>query len=150
MKLPKFAPFSWVVLGWNILVILWGAFVRATDTGAGCGRHWPLSNGDIIPHAPEIAVRIEFTHRLLSGGAILLVGIMILWGFRISPGEHPVRKGLLAAGILINVESFREIRLLVALSERLGRPARVAIRVARFARAGAARAARPASLARTR
>jgi diaminopimelate decarboxylase len=34
-----------------------------------------------------------------------------------------------AAGILVNVESFREIRLLAAIARRLGRPARVAVRV---------------------
>jgi len=35
----------------------------------------------------------------------------------------------LASGILINIESFREIRLLEVLSQRLGRPARIAVRV---------------------
>src|SRR5690606_20981114 len=34
-----------VVLVWNVLVVLWGAYVRATGSGAGCGDHWPLCNG---------------------------------------------------------------------------------------------------------
>lgn len=34
-----------------------------------------------------------------------------------------------ASGILLNVESMREVRLLAGISERLGRPARVAVRV---------------------
>lgn len=34
-----------------------------------------------------------------------------------------------AAGVLVNVESFREIRLLAGISKRRGRPARVAVRV---------------------
>jgi len=39
MKLTRFAKYAWAVLAVNILVILWGAFVRATGSGAGCGAH---------------------------------------------------------------------------------------------------------------
>lgn len=105
MKSKWFAPFAWGVLGWIIIVILWGAYVRATGSGAGCGRHWPLCNGEVIPLSPDFAGTIEFTHRALSGLAILLVGGMIYWGFRVSAPSHPVRKSLVAAGILIVVES---------------------------------------------
>jgi heme A synthase len=105
MKLKNFAPFTWGVLGWNLIVILWGAYVRATGSGAGCGRHWPLCDGQVVPQAPDIAMSIEFTHRLLSGGALLLVGAMVIWGFRITKKEHPVRKGLIAAGVLILTEA---------------------------------------------
>ena len=41
--------FAWVVLLFNLAVILWGAFVRATGSGAGCGAHWPLCNGEVVP-----------------------------------------------------------------------------------------------------
>jgi len=105
MKLRKFAPFTWGVLGWNLIVILWGAYVRASGSGAGCGQHWPLCNGEVIPQAPDVKMTIEFTHRLLSGGAILLIATMIIWGFRITRKGHPVRKGLVAAGILIVTEA---------------------------------------------
>lgn len=105
MKLKKFAPFTWGVLGWNLIVILWGAFVRASGSGAGCGQHWPLCDGQVLPQAPDVEMSIEFTHRLLSGGAILLIAAMVIWGFRITEKEHPVRKGLIAAGILIVIEA---------------------------------------------
>jgi len=105
MKLKNFAPFTWGVLGWNLIVILWGAFVRASGSGAGCGRHWPLCNGQVVPQSANVEMTIEFTHRLLSGGALLLVGAMVIWGFRITKKEHPVRKGLIAAGILILTEA---------------------------------------------
>lgn len=105
MKLKNFAAYTWGVLGWNLIVILWGAYVRATGSGAGCGQHWPLCDGQVIPQAPDVKMTIEFTHRLLSGGALLLIAIMIIWGFRITNKEHPVRKGLVAAGILIVVEA---------------------------------------------
>ncbi len=105
MKLKNFAAFTWGVLGWNMIVILWGAYVRATGSGAGCGQHWPLCDGQVLPQTPDVEMTIEFTHRLLSGGAILLIAIMVIWGFRLTHKEHPVRKGLIAAGILILTEA---------------------------------------------
>lgn len=105
MKLPKFAAYSWFVLSWNIIVILWGAYVRASGSGAGCGRHWPLCDGQVIPTAPNSTMTIEYTHRLLSGGAIILIALLVFWGFKTSSREHPVRKGLVAAGILIIIEA---------------------------------------------
>ncbi len=105
MKQKIFAAFTWGVLGWILIVILWGAYVRATGSGAGCGRHWPLCDGQVIPQAPDIEMTIEFTHRLLSGGAILLIAAMAIWGFRITTKDHPVRKGLLTSGVLILLEA---------------------------------------------
>ena len=105
MKLKNFAPFTWGVLAWTLLVILWGAYVRATGSGAGCGQHWPLCDGQVLPQAPDVEMRIEFTHRMLSGGAILLIAAMVFWGFRVAQKEHPVRIGLVASGILIIVEA---------------------------------------------
>jgi len=105
MKLKNFAPFTWGVLGWNLIVILWGAYVRASGSGAGCGQHWPLCDGKVVPQAPDIAMSIEFTHRLLSGGALLLIATMVVWGFRITNKEHPIRRGLIAAGVLILTEA---------------------------------------------
>ena len=64
---------AWGTLAVNLVVILWGAFVRATGSGAGCGNHWPLCNGEIVPRAPALATVIEFSHRLSSGLALLLV-----------------------------------------------------------------------------
>ena len=43
----RFAKYAWGVLAYNLVVILWGAFVRATGSGAGCGSHWPLCNGEV-------------------------------------------------------------------------------------------------------
>ena len=74
--------FAWTLLAYNVLVILWGAVVRATSSGAGCGDHWPLCNGTIIQHHPRAATIIEFLHRMSSG--LVLIGILFLlfWTFR--------------------------------------------------------------------
>jgi heme A synthase len=80
------------VLAYNLLVIVWGAFVRATGSGAGCGAHWPTCNGQVIPRSPEVATMIEFTHRLSSGLVLILVLVMIVWAFRLYPKGHLIRK----------------------------------------------------------
>jgi heme A synthase len=88
-----FAIYAWTVLGVNILVILWGAFVRASGSGAGCGSHWPLCNGVAIPVAPAIETIIEFVHRLTSGAALILVVGQLIWAWRAYPKDNPVRLG---------------------------------------------------------
>src|SRR5581483_5923505 len=73
------ARYAWGVLAYNILVILWGAVVRASGSGNGCGDHWPLCDGQVIPHAAQLATLIEFAHRMTSGMAVVLViGLAVL------------------------------------------------------------------------
>jgi heme A synthase len=93
MKLNRFAGYAWGVLVYNLLVIMWGAFVRATGSGAGCGNHWPLCNGEVVPRPQQIETVIEFSHRLSSGLALLLVIGLFIWAFRTYPKGHPVRLG---------------------------------------------------------
>ena len=93
MKLSRFAKWAWAVLVYNLAVILWGAYVRASGSGAGCGSHWPLCNGQVIPRTPQVETMIEFAHRLSSGLALLLVVMMLIWAFRHYPKGHPVRRG---------------------------------------------------------
>ena len=76
------ARYAWAVVGWNVLVIMWGALVRATGSGAGCGNHWPLCNGQVIPLAPRVDTMIEFTHRCMTGGAAFAVLGLLIWTFR--------------------------------------------------------------------
>src|SRR5512136_433542 len=89
----SFAKYAWSVLAFNLLVILWGAFVRATGSGAGCGSHWPLCNGQVIPTSPQIQTTIEFIHRMTSGLSIILIVILVIWAFLKYPRKSPVRLG---------------------------------------------------------
>jgi heme a synthase len=88
----RFRRFAWVVVGVNLFVILWGAFVRASGSGAGCGRHWPLCNGQLVPVEPGIHTLIELTHRVTSGSALLLVAVLFWWSRREFPPRHPARR----------------------------------------------------------
>ena len=104
LRTANFTRYAWGVLGWNLLVILWGAYVRATSSGAGCGSHWPLCNGEVVPRAPRIETIIEFTHRLSSGLALLAVIGLVLWSFICFPRKHAVRRGALASLALFVIE----------------------------------------------
>ncbi|MGA8183366.1 MAG: COX15/CtaA family protein, partial [Terriglobia bacterium] len=101
----RYAAYAWMVLGYNVLVILWGAVVRATGSGAGCGEHWPLCQGVVIPHAEQIATLIEFSHRATSGiDAILVVGLVWM-AFRRYGRGHAVRRYATASGFFTVTEA---------------------------------------------
>jgi len=93
------------MLAWNVLVVLWGAYVRASGSGAGCGSHWPLCNGEVLPVAPRLGTIIEFTHRLMSGVALAGVIALWLWSRASFPRGHRVRKMALASFLLLIVEA---------------------------------------------
>jgi heme a synthase len=101
----NFTRFAWGVLAANLLVILWGAFVRASGSGAGCGSHWPLCNGEVVPHSPQIQTVIEFTHRAMSGVALLAVIGLGGWSVLIFPAGHRVRKATIYAMVFFAVEA---------------------------------------------
>ena len=101
----RLSRLSWLVLAWNLAVILWGAFVRATGSGAGCGAHWPLCNGEVLPRAPALATMIEFTHRATSGIALLAVFYLAFRVFRAKPAGHPARRAAAASVLFILSEA---------------------------------------------
>jgi heme a synthase len=91
-KAQRFRQFSAAVLAVTLGVILWGAYVRASGSGAGCGSHWPMCNGQIVPRAESIKTVIEFTHRATSGIAFLMVVVQTVWAIRIFPRGHGARR----------------------------------------------------------
>jgi heme A synthase len=105
MSFSRSAKYAWIVLAYNVLVILWGAFVRATGSGAGCGGHWPLCNGQVIPRAAQIDTVIEFAHRLTSGLSVALIIVLLAWVLRIYPKGHPARLGASLSMLFIVTEA---------------------------------------------
>lgn len=101
----RFSRAAWGVLAYNMLVVLWGAFVRATGSGAGCGDRWPLCNGVMVPRAPRIETVIEFTHRATSGLALLGVCGLCIWAFRLFPRGHRARFFALLAVVFLFAEA---------------------------------------------
>jgi heme A synthase len=103
--MDRFARYSWLTLAYNVAVVLWGAIVRATGSGAGCGSHWPLCNGEIVPRAAKIGTIIEFSHRLMSGLALLLVVGLVVGAFRLRPRGHAARKAAVFSLLLMLSEA---------------------------------------------
>jgi heme A synthase len=103
--MDRLARYSWLVLAFNLAVILWGAVVRATGSGAGCGSHWPLCNGEVVPRAPAIETLVEYSHRVTSGMALLLVVGLVVWAFRARPAGHPARRAAAVSLLLILAEA---------------------------------------------
>ncbi len=89
-----FARFAIGTLAYTVATILWGAWVRITGSGAGCGSHWPTCNGEVIPPSPSVETLIEFSHRLTSGFTLVLAIILFVWGRRISARGSLLRKGV--------------------------------------------------------
>lgn len=105
MKLYRIAKYAWFVLLFNLGVIMWGAYVRATGAGAGCGRHWPLCNGEVIPRTEQVETLVEFSHRLSSGTAFLLVLGLLIWAWRVYPKGHRVRTAAVLSMVFMVTEA---------------------------------------------
>ena len=88
-----------------MLVVLWGAYVRASGSGAGCGSHWPLCNGEVVPVAPRIETIIEFTHRMMSGVALVAVVVLWLWSQASFAKGSRVRSMALASFVFLIAEA---------------------------------------------
>ena len=105
MTAARFRSFALAALALTLGVILWGAYVRATGSGAGCGAHWPMCNGVVVPRAPSVATLIELTHRLTSGVALLVVVVGYVWARRAYDKGHPARTGALLSLVFMVSEA---------------------------------------------
>ena len=103
-RLSAFARYAWAVLAWNVAVVLWGALVRATGAGAGCGNHWPRCNGEVIPPSPSVQTLIEFTHRLMTGADGFMVLALVVLAWRLHPRGSPVRTGAALAAVRYRIQ----------------------------------------------
>jgi len=118
--IPNLAPvtrlvrYAWVTLAFNVGVILLGALVRSTGSGAGCGRSWPTCQGVALPRL-EGATGVEFTHRAASGVALVMVAVLFVWVFRRVPKGDPARTGAVLAVVSIVGEAL--IGAMIVLAE---------------------------------
>jgi len=100
------ASYAVCVLAFMVLIVLEGAIVRATGSGAGCGNHWPLCNGLFFPlRHPRVATVIEFTHRAMTGLCSTLVVVLIVWVYQARAKGDRVRRAAKWVGILLVTEA---------------------------------------------
>ena len=109
LKLERLAKYAWFVLAYNLVVILWGVFLRASLSGDGCGEHWVTCGGEFIPSAPQLKTQIEFFHRItssLAGFVVigLLVSAIVKWLKDKSAQNKLVLKMAIASLIFIVIE----------------------------------------------
>lgn len=111
-KSAHLQKFAWGLVVYLVGVILFGAWVRITHSGAGCGEHWPTCHGEIIPIAPSVETMIEYTHRLTSGLCGIFAIVMVAWAAkvhrwnRVTKGAVTVLaltifEGLIGAGLVL-------------------------------------------------
>jgi cytochrome c oxidase assembly protein subunit 15 len=92
-------------VAYNVLVILWGAIVRTSGSGAGCGDRWPLCNGEFFPHHPRVATVIEFAHRSMTGVCVFLVLALLAWTFYATRRGDRARRAAVASVVLLVTEA---------------------------------------------
>lgn len=61
------------LLYYTWFIVVWGALVRASGSGDGCGKNWPTCHGELFPPHSTIETLIEYIHRATSG----LYGIFV-------------------------------------------------------------------------
>ena len=105
MKLPSFASYAWFALLYNVVVIAWGVFLRASKSGDGCGQYWLTCHGEVIPSAPEFKTVIEFSHRVMSGIDLLVVIVLVIWAFRRYSKGNQIRKFAVVSLLFIITEA---------------------------------------------
>lgn len=103
--MTRFSRLAWSSLVLTVFVIIWGAVVRATGSGAGCGSDWPTCNGDLLPVDGATETVIEFTHRATSGLLVLLIAYLAITAYRMFPSGSRLRVAATATLALVIVES---------------------------------------------
>jgi len=101
-KFSRFAKYAWFTLVFNIVVIVWGVFLRASKSGDGCGQYWLTCNGELIPSAPQFATVIEYSHRIMTAVDFLVVLLLVVWAFvSFKKGESTKTFAILSFGFII-------------------------------------------------
>jgi len=101
----RFERFAYAVVGFTILVILFGAFVRLSHSGDGCGVSWPLCQGALFPTDVPIETYIEFTHRVLSGLSFLFVLGLWFAAKKLYASTHLARAAAFYSVVFIVIEA---------------------------------------------
>src|SRR5690606_8840019 len=100
-----FTRYAWGVLGFALLAILWGYFLRISESGDGCGTDWPMCRAALDAETQSFSTLVELSPRLSSGPVLVLVLGMFVWAYRAYPRGSAVRFGATCALALTLSES---------------------------------------------
>lgn len=129
--MSAFKKFNLFTLTYTLLVIVWGAYVRVTGSGAGCGEHWPLCNGMVLPNTEALKTFIEFTHRTTSGLNLVFVVIGYFWARKLTPKDSWIRRSAFLSVIAIFLEAILGAGLVilkhVEMNQSIGRSVSISL-----------------------
>jgi heme A synthase len=100
----RFTRYAWWILAYTLGVIVFGAWVRISGSGAGCGSHWPMCNGQVVPRSPTAKTIVEFTHRLTSGALGPLVLAELVWAWRAVGRRQAIGRLTSLLVVLVTIE----------------------------------------------
>ena len=113
MQMSRFRKFSMALIFYTLLVILWGAWVRISHSGDGCGDTWPLCQGQLIPQSQQGKTWVELGHRMSSGLYGILIFALWIWARKLYNKTHPARKFALLTLIFTITEALLGAKLVL-------------------------------------
>lgn len=111
MTSQSLSRYAWILVYYTVLVIIWGAWVRISHSGDGCGKSWPLCDGALFPKSAESKTWIEYFHRLTSG----LYGIIVIHIYYLIRNNFPLHTLQRLFGLSTLILMFIEAALGAAL-----------------------------------
>ena len=94
----RFARLARLAATCTYLLIILGAIVRITGSGLGCGEHWPLCNGRLLPPL-DLPTVIEYGHRLAAAAVAVLVTALAASGWWLRHRPPPPSTALHRPGV---------------------------------------------------
>lgn len=113
-RAARYRNFAWAFVLYLVAVALFGAWVRITHSGAGCGDHWPSCHGQIVPFSPSAETIIEFTHRASTGVLGILSLVLLGWASRLYGWRHRITLAAIITNAFIVFESLIGAKLVLS------------------------------------
>jgi heme A synthase len=92
---------AWVALAVSVVHVVFGAIVRISGSGMGCGDHWPKCYGYWFPPFSRMDLVIEVLHRYLAIGLFIAIAALLVAAWRRREAPRVSGRGgvLRAAGL---------------------------------------------------
>lgn len=113
---------SYLALTLAFAQIVFGAIVRITGSGMGCGDHWPTCEGYIIPPLTRPDLIIEVTHRYIAAAVTIAILLLLVVAYVRRRGRGVggpggvLRAAGLAAGLVVTAAVFGGITVKLSLN----------------------------------
>lgn len=113
---------SYLALVLAFAQIVFGAIVRITGSGMGCGDHWPTCEGHFIPPLSRPDLIIEVTHRYIAATVTIAILLLLVVAYMrrrergVGGPGGVLRSAGLAAGLVVTAAVFGGITVKLSLN----------------------------------